>query len=125
LGFKLDLTGGSILDTLTGEHLDESKRSDRLTANTLFYVLSAYAGSQEKQPTGKLISSKQFRGAQFTGRDTIGERHRIARHFTDMSSLEEAVGALRGSNIEFPYDDIAVSLNLLPLIPLTIVLDLR
>lgn len=124
LGFKLDLTDGSLLDTLTGESLDESKRSDRLTANTLFYVLSAYAESQETQPTGKLISSKQFRGVQFTGRDTMGERHRIARHFTDMSSLEEAVDTLGGSRIEFPYGDIAVSLNLLPLIPLTIVLDL-
>ncbi len=124
LGYKLDLTNGSIRDSISGELLDEFKRADRLTTNTLFYVLSAYAESQEKQPTGKLISSKQFRGAQFTGRDTMGERHRVSRYFKDPSLLEKAVDALDGSRIKFPYGDVALRLNLLPYIPLTIVLDL-
>jgi hypothetical protein len=124
LGYTLDLTNGSILDTLTGELLDVSKRGNRLVSNTIFYVLSAYADSEEKLLTGKLISSKQFRGAKFTGRDTMGERYRIIRYFTNITLLEKGVVSLGGSRIEFPYGDIAVSLKLLPYIPLTIILNL-
>lgn len=124
LGLTLDLSNGSIRDNLTGKFLDFSKRNDRLTANTLFYVLSAYAESDKVLPTGKLISSKQFRGTQFTGRDTMGERHRIVRHFKDSSKLENAISELGGSTIEFPYGEIAVTLNMLPYIPITIVLDI-
>jgi hypothetical protein len=124
LGYDLDLSAGSIHDTLLGQALDESQRNERLVSNTLFYVLSAYSDSPEKQPTGKLISSKQFRGAQFTGRDTMGERYRVARSFKDTESLEQAVTRLGGSRVEFSYGDIAVSLKTLPYVPLTIVLTL-
>ncbi len=122
LGFELDLKNGSIRDTLTGEPVDLAQRTWRIAANAIFYVLSAYSESPEKKPTGKLISSKQFRGTRFTGRDTFGERDRITKIFEDPSKLETAAKALGGSKVEFPYGDIAVNLNLLPFIPLTIVL---
>lgn len=122
LGFELDLKNGSIKDTLTGGDVDVAQRPGRLAANTIFYVLSAYSESPEKKPTGKLISSKQFRGTQFTKRNTMGERYRIIKSFEEPTKLETAAKALGGSKIEFPYGDIAVSLKLLPYIPLTIVL---
>ncbi|MBC8463146.1 DUF3786 domain-containing protein [Candidatus Bathyarchaeota archaeon] len=122
LGFKLDLKTGSIRDTLIGEPVDMARRAGRSAANTIFYVLSAYTDSQEKRPTGKLISSKQFRGTMFTKRDTMGERYRIIENFKDPAKLETAAKALGGSKTDFSYGDVAVSLNLLPFIPLTIVL---
>lgn len=122
LGFELDLKNGSIRDTLTGEPVDTSQRAGRRAANTIFYVLSAYSESPEKRPTGKLISSKQFRGTRFTKRDTFGERGRIIESFKEPAKLETAAKSLGGINVDFPYGDVAVSLNLLPFIPLTIVL---
>ncbi len=122
LGFELDIKNGSIKDTLTGGHVDVAQRAGRMAANTIFYVLSSYSKSPEKKPTGKLISSKQFRGAQFTKRDTMGERYRIIKSFEEPVKLETAVKILGGLKVEFPYGDIAVSLNILPYIPLTIVL---
>jgi hypothetical protein len=124
LRFEVDLTNGTIIDQITQKTVDENLRKDRLTANTIFYALSAYSDSTEKKPTGKLISSKQFRGAQFTQRDTLGERSKIAQHFTVISELKRVTTKLGGSRIEFPYGDIAVCLDLLPYIPLTIVLTL-
>ncbi|MBT6605125.1 DUF3786 domain-containing protein [Candidatus Bathyarchaeota archaeon] len=122
LGLELDLKNGSIKDSLTGGTVNVNQREGRRTVNTIFYALSAYSESPEKIPTGKLISSKQFRGTQFTKRDTLGERDRITQSFEDPAKLETAATALRGSKVEFPYGDIAVNLNLLPFIPLTIVL---
>jgi hypothetical protein len=122
LGFELDTTDGSIRDALTGETVDTTHRDGRRATNTIFYVLSAYSKSPEKRPTGKLISSKQFRGTRFTKRDTFGERHRIIENFKESAKLETASKALGGSKVEFPYGDVVVSLNLLPFIPLTIVL---
>jgi len=122
LKFDLDLNNGSIKDVLTGGQVNVAQRAGRRAANTIFYVLSAYSESPEKKPTGKLISSKQFRGAQFTNRDTLGERYRIIKNFEEAARLETAAKALGGSKIEFPYGDIAVSLNILPNIPLTLVL---
>ena len=122
LGYEVDLTNGSILDQITSKPIDDNQRNERLALNTIFYVLSAYSDSPEKKPTGKLISSKQFRGAQFTRRDIMDERYKIAQHFIEPSSLERAARKLGGSRIEFPYGDVAVCLDLLPYIPLTIVL---
>lgn len=124
LGFELDTINGSIRDTLTGDPVDMAQRAGRRAANTIFYVLSAYSESQEKKPTGKLISSKQFRGTRFTKRDTMGERYRIIKSFKEPANLETAANVLGGSKIEFPYGDIAVSLNILPYIPLTIILTI-
>lgn len=124
LGLKLNLNNGSIIDTFTGGHLNAAQRSGRMAANTVFYVLSAYSMSPDKKPTGKRISSKQFRGAQFTNRDTMGERYRIIKNFEQPARLETAAKALGGSKIEFPYGDTAISLNILPYIPLTIVLTI-
>lgn len=122
LGYEVDLANGLILDQLTSKPIDDTQRNERLALNTIFYALSAYSNSQEKKPTGKLISSRQFRGAQFTRRDVMGERSKIASHFASPSSLEMAAKTLGGSSIDFPYGDIAVMLNLLPYIPLTIVM---
>lgn len=122
LELKLNLNNGSIMDNFTGGHFDAAQRAGRMMANTIFYVLSAYSKSPDKKPTGKRISSKQFRGAQFTNRDNMGERYRIIKNFEQPARLEIAAKALGGSKIEFPYGDTAVSLNILPYIPLTIVL---
>ena len=122
LGFELDNNNGSIKDSLTGEPVDMAQRAGRRAANTIFYVLSAYSESPEKKPTGKLISSKQFRGTLFTKRDTMGERYRIIKSFKEPAKLEMASKVLGGSKVDFPYGDVAVNLNLLPFIPLTIVL---
>ena len=122
LGFELDTKNGSIKDSFTGKPVDVAQRTWRMAVNTIFYVLSAYSESPEKKPTGKLVSSKQFRGTRFTRRDTFGERDRITKIFEDPSKLETAAKVLGGSKVEFPYGDIAVNLDLLPFIPLTIVL---
>ncbi len=122
IGFELDLNNGSIRDTLIGEPVDMAQRTGRRASNTIFYVLSAYSESQEKKPTGILISSKQFRGVQFTGRDTLGERYRLIKSFKEPAKLETAAKVLGGSKVDFPYGDVAVSLNILPYIPFTIVL---
>lgn len=124
LGYKVDLTNGSIYDNILNTPLDHANRQHRLLSNTIFYVLSAYSDSPEKTPSGKLISSKQFRGAQFTERDTMGERFRLSRQFKETSSLENSVNVLKGSVTEFPYGDIAVSLTPLPHIPIVFVLSL-
>jgi hypothetical protein len=122
LGFELDLKTGSIKDSITGKSVDVAQRTWRRAINTIFYTLSAYSESPEKMPTGKLISSKQFRGTRFTKRDTFGERDRITKSLEDPAKLETAAKVLGGSKVEFPYGDIAINLNLLPFIPLTIVL---
>ncbi|MCK5670599.1 DUF3786 domain-containing protein, partial [Candidatus Bathyarchaeota archaeon] len=122
LGFKLDLKTDSIRDSLTGEPVDISQRAGRRATNTIFYVLSAYSESTEKRPTGKLISSRQFRGTRFTKRDTFGERGRIIESFKEPARLETAAKVLGGSKVDFPYGDVAINLDLLPFIPLTIVL---
>lgn len=123
LGFELNTINGLIWDTMTGEPVDTKQRTGRRATNTLFYVLSAYSESPEKKPTGRLVSSKQIRGTRFTNRDTFGERDRITKSFEDPAKLETAAKALGGSKVEFPYGDTAVSLNLLPFIPMTIVLS--
>ena len=112
LGFELYIKNGSIKDNLMGGHLDLAQRSGRMASNTIFYVLSAYSKSPEKKPTGKLISSKQFRGAQFTKRDTMGERYRIIKSFEEPIRLETAAKVLGGSKFEFPYWDVAVNINI-------------
>jgi len=122
LGFKLDLRNGSIRDTLIGEPVDTTQRAGRRAVNTIFYVLSAYSESAKNKPTGKLISSKQFRGTRFTKRDTFGERGKIIEVFKETVKLETAAKSLGGKKVDFPYGDVAVSLDLLPFIPLTIVL---
>jgi hypothetical protein len=122
LGYELDLKNGSIRDTLTGETVNTAQRAGRRATNTIFYVLSAYSESTEKRPTGKLISSRQFRGTRFTKRDTFGERGRIIETFKEPRRLETAAKFLGGSKVDFPYGDVAISLDLLPFIPLTIVL---
>jgi len=122
LGFESNLNNDSIMDTFTGRHVDAAQRAGRMATNTIFYVLSAYSESPEKKPTGKPISSKQLRGAQFTNRDTMGERYRIIKNFKEPARLETAAKALGGSKVVFPYGDTAVSLNILPYIPLTLVL---
>jgi hypothetical protein len=122
LGYELDLKNGSIRDSLTGEPVDISQRAGRRATNAIFYVLSAYSESTEKRPMGKLISSRQFRGTRFTKRDTFGERGRIIESFKEPARLETAAKVLGGSKVDFPYGDVAVSLDLLPFIPLTIVL---
>ena len=122
LGYELDLNNGSIRDTLTGETVDISQRAERSATNAIFYVLSAYSESTETRPTGKLISSRQFRGTRFTKRDTFGERGRIIERFKKPARLETAAQVLGGSKVDFPYGDVAVNLDLLPFIPLTIVL---
>ena len=122
LGFELNLNNGSIIDSFSDGHVDVAQRAGRMATNTIFYVLSAYSESPEKKPTGKPISSRQFRGTRFTKRDTMGERYKIIKNFKEPARLEMAAKALGGSQIEFPYGDTAVSLNILPYIPLTIVL---
>ncbi len=122
LGYELDLKNGSIRDTLNGKPVDTAQRAGRRATNAIFYVLSAYSESTEKRPTGKLISSRQFRGTRFTKRDTFGERGRIIESFKEPTRLETAAKFLGGSKVDFPYGDVAISLDLLPFIPLTIVL---
>lgn len=120
----MDLETGSITDLLSDRLLDPSSRNDGQLINTIFYVLSAYSESEMEELSGKLISSKHFRGAQFTRRDTMGANYRITRHFEDTTALEKAVKLLGGERIEFPYGDIAMTVHPMPYIPITIVLTL-
>lgn len=116
---------GGIKDTFLDTSVDLGQRAGRRITNTLFYVLSAYSESEEKQPTGDLISSNQFRGTRFTKRETMGEHSRVSETFKDPARFMMVSQLLGGSRIDFPVGDIAIRFNLLPLIPLVIVLTLE
>ena len=125
LGYELDTRNGSLVDTLTGKIVDSSNRSGKYTLNTIFYILSAYSDAENPEPTGELISSKQFRGTMFTKRDILGERFRIIREFG--SKYEELVlvaKKLGGNQTSFPYGDVAIRIDALPIVPITIVLSI-
>jgi len=124
LGYELDTRNGNLLDTLSGKIVDSSKRSGKSTLNTIFYILSAYSDAENLEPTGELISSKQFRGAKFTKRDILGERVRLIREFgAKYKELVLAANKLGGNQTSFPYGDVAVRIDALPIIPITIVLS--
>lgn len=124
LGFELDTRNGDLRDTFNGKIIDSSERSGKSVSNTIFYLLSAYSKSENIEPTGKLISSKQFRGAKFTRRDTMSERTRISREFrNEHKTLVDITKKLGGNEIVFPYGDVTIKLDVLPRIPITIILS--
>lgn len=123
MGLSLDTDTGKITDTLSGRALNDRVRRDRSTANTLFYLLSAYSRVQPVPPRDHLITSKQFKGAQFSRRDNIGERSRLVKCFGDNpDTLLEAARLLGGSRVDFPYG-LAVRVHPLPLVPVTVVVS--
>jgi hypothetical protein len=124
LGYELDTRNGSLFDNLTEKKVDTSKRSGKSIFNTILYILTAYSDAENRKPTGQLISAKQFRGTKFTNRDAIGERLRLIREFMEKNEhIVLAVKKLGGYQIAFPYGDVAVRLDALPLIPIVIVLS--
>ncbi len=125
LGYEIDTRSGVIRDIFMDNLVDLGKRAGRRIANTIFYVLSAYSESEEKQPTGDLISSSQFRGTRFTKRDTMGENNRVTKAFKEPTGLIDVSKLLEGERLDFPVGDVAVRFNLLPYIPMTIVLTLE
>lgn len=123
LGLIVDTENGSIFDVLNEREITTGERSGRFLTNTVFYVLSAYSDSKNRNPIGNLITSKQFRGVGFTERGNEGERFRIIREFgEEPEKLLQAVEPLGGTRIDFPYGDIVIRVNALPQIPITITL---
>jgi hypothetical protein len=123
LGLTVNTEDGSIFDVLNEKKVNTEERSGRFLANTVFYVLSAYSDSKNRNPIGNLITSKQFRGVGFTERGNEGERFRIIREFgEEPEKLLQAVEPLGGTQIDFPYGDIVIRVNALPQIPITIAL---
>lgn len=125
LGFSLDTETGKIVDTLSAKVVEPGTRSYRSVTHTIFYVLSAYSDAQDTMPTGKTISSKQFRGNHFVCRGYTGETIALARQFaSEPEKLVQAVWGLGGEKTDFQFGDLAVKLNVLPRVPITIVMSL-
>lgn len=81
LGFSLDTETGQIVDALNGKVVEPGVLSYRSVSHTIFYVLSAYSDAQDTMPTGKPISSKQFRGNHFVCRGYTGETIALVKQF--------------------------------------------
>ena len=125
LGYELDTVTGRIIDTLSGKEITRGNRTYRSITHTIFYVLSAYSEADEVAPTGNKVSSRQFRGNQFTRRGYPGEAYNLVKNFDlNPEKLVEAAKVLGGDVVDFPVGDVAVELYLLPRVPMTIVLGL-
>jgi hypothetical protein len=125
LGFNIDTETGKITDNFNAENVEPSKESYRSVTHTLFYVLSAYSEAEEKHPTGKPISSKQLRGNHFVCRGYTGETVTLVREFaSDPDRLVQAAVGLGGAKTDFTFGDLAVRINVLPHVPITIVMSL-
>ena len=124
LGLRVDLGDGSVTDDLTGERLWGEDPWSRYMVQTVFYVLSGYSEAEHVEPSGRLISSKQLRGARFGDLDNRRTRDKIIERFCgDSETLVACAEKLEGRRVEFNYGDVAVRLKALPLVPLTIVLS--
>ncbi len=125
LGFNLDTETGKIVDSLSGDLVEPGSKAYKSTSHTIFYVLSAYSEADDTLPTGKPISSKQFRGNHFVCRGYTGETFTIVNNFaSDPDRLAKAAEALGGEQVDFPVGDIAIELPVLPRVPITIVMGL-
>ena len=125
LGYELDTETGSISDTLTGDNITRGNRTYRSLTHTIFYVLSAYSDADDVFPSGNKISSRQFRGNQFTRRGYSGETHNLVKNFgSNPEKLVEASKVLGGDAVDFPVGDVAAELYLLPRVPMLLVLSL-
>ena len=125
LGFELDTETGSIIDTFTGDEITRGNRTYRSITHTIFYVLSAYSDADEVEPTGNKVSSRQFRGNQFTRRGYSGETYNLVKNFgSNPEKLVDAAKVLGGNVTDFPVGDLAVELSLLPRVQMTIVFSL-
>jgi len=125
MGFNLDTETGKIVDSLSGDIVEPGSLAYRSAYPTIFYVLSAYSDADDTLPTGKPISSKQFRGNHFVCRGYTGETFTLVNTFASNSDrLVKAAEALGGEQVDFPVGDIAVRLPVLPQVPITIVMGL-
>jgi len=125
LGYELDTETGQKIDTLSGNEITRGNRTYRSISHTIFYVLSAYSDAEDVKPTGNKISSKQFRGNQFTRRGYTGEAINLVKNFGSSSeTLINAAQVLGGRVVDFPVGDVAVELLVLPRVPMVLVLSL-
>ncbi|MFH2110777.1 MAG: DUF3786 domain-containing protein [Candidatus Bathyarchaeota archaeon] len=124
LGLSVDLGDGSVTDDLTGGRLRGEDPWSRYMVQTVFYVLSGYSEAEHVETPGRLMSYKQLRGARFGDLDNRRTRDRIIERFRgDPGALVACAERLEGERVEFPYGDVAVRLEALPLVPLTIILS--
>jgi uncharacterized protein DUF3786 len=125
LGFNIDTETGEIVDTLSGDLVEPGSKAYRSISHTIFYVLSAYSNATDTIPTGKPISSKQFRGKHFVCSGYTGETITLVNNFaSNPEKLILATEVLGGETVDFPVGDIAVKLSVLPNVPITIVMSL-
>ena len=125
LGFNLDTETGKIMDSLNGSIIEPDSLAYSGASHTIFYVLSAYSDADDIMPTGKPISSKQFRGQHFVCSGYTGETFALVNTFaSNPDRLVKAVEALGGEQVDFPVGDIAVRLPVMPRVPITIVMGL-
>jgi hypothetical protein len=123
--YVLNLNNGNLIDSLTCNEVEYFTKPGMSILRTVFYVLSAYSEADDIKPSGKYVSSKQFRGTKFTQRRLIGVRQSLVNHFTpDFNMLLKVTNILGGKRIDFPTGDVAVKIFILPRIPITFVLTL-
>lgn len=125
LGFNLDTKKGEILDTLSGEIIKPSSITYKSVSHIIFYVLFAYSDANDIIPTGKPISSKQMRGNHYVCRGYTGETIQLVNHFaSEPDKLIQVAEVFGGGQTNFPFGDVSVKLNVLPRVPIIIVLSL-
>ena len=126
LGLSLDLADGSVMDMLTGENINGNDSWSRFVTQAVYFVLSGYSESEQHEVTSRLVTSKQFSGALFGDLDNSRIRQRLVEEFSDDPlALKMCAKRLGGREVEFAYGDMAVKLEALPLIPITIVLSVE
>ena len=124
LGLSLNLKDGSLFDTLIGEEIKGEKIKSKWVIQSVFYLLSAYANSNNVKLTGELVTSKNIRGNKFLQRPNINSNNRLIKEFSNNpQGLASAANVLGGTIRDFPYGDVAIVLMALPQVPVTIILS--
>lgn len=124
LGLSLNLKDGSLFDTLTGEEIKGEKIKSKWIIQSVFYLLSGYANSNNVKLTGELITSSNIRGNKFLQRPNINSKNRLIKEFSNNPyELAIAANVLGGTIRDFPYGDVAIVLMALPRVPVTIILS--
>ncbi|MCW4051018.1 MAG: DUF3786 domain-containing protein [Candidatus Bathyarchaeota archaeon] len=123
LGLRVNLDTGEISDVLKDELITGDDLHVKFTTQTVYYILSGFSDSDHTEPSGELITTKQLRGTKFGDLSNSGTRERLLRYFGENTdTLRRCTELLGGMKIEFPYGDLAVKINALPLIPITLVI---
>lgn len=119
LKLSLNLEDGLISDDLANNSLQLGNQ----TLSDVYCILSSYADAEFIPKASELVTSKQLQGGRYCNVAVNRAKSSIQDIFGSRSQkLVESARLLGGSEVNFSYGDCSVSINSLPLIPLTIVL---